>query len=178
LHAARAVLARQRDDALLDRLHVRAVVADEEHDQDRLLPEVVARELALVDGREPEVRAESPERDVLVLGERHAVEVARCPRPVNVWYGCDVTVFVDLPAVRPGRLSGTLVADDLAGDVGDFRALLRDARIVALPDGVRVVVRLDVRVLARLADLVRSAANERPFWSFRLLADPPETWLE
>jgi len=89
-----------------------------------------------------------------------------------------MTVFVDLPAVRPGRLSASLVADDLADDVRDFRDLLRGARVVALPDGVRMVVRLDVRALARLADLVRSAANERPFWSFRLLADPPEAWLE
>ena len=89
-----------------------------------------------------------------------------------------MTVFVDLPAVRPGRISDTLAADDLADEVREFHDLLRGARAETIPDGVRLVVRMDVRTLARLADLVRSEANERPFWSFRLLAELPEAWLE
>ena len=43
---------------------------------------------------------------------------------------------------------------------------------------MRLVQRLDIRAIARLADLVREAADAFPFWSFRLLADPPECWLE
>jgi hypothetical protein len=89
-----------------------------------------------------------------------------------------VTVFVDVPAVRPGRLADAVAIDDLTDEVRDFRDHLRGARVETLPDGVRLIVRIDVRALARLADLVRTEANERPFWSFRLLADPPETWLE
>ena len=89
-----------------------------------------------------------------------------------------MTVFVDLPAVRPGRLSAALMADQMSDELRDFRTLLRGARVEPLPDGIRLVLRLDVRSLARLADLVRSEANERPFWSFRLLADLPEAWLE
>jgi len=89
-----------------------------------------------------------------------------------------VTVFVDVPAVRPGRLADAVSVDDLSDEVRDFRTHLRGARVEPLADGVRLIVRLEVRALARLADLVRAEANERPFWSFRLLADPPETWLE
>jgi hypothetical protein len=95
-----------------------------------------------------------------------------------VCYAWRVTVFVDVSAVRPGRLADALSVDDLTREARDFRDHLRGARVEPLPDGVRLVVRLDVRSLARLADLVRAEANERPFWSFRLLADPPETWLE
>lgn len=87
-------------------------------------------------------------------------------------------MFVDLPAIRPGRLSEGLITGDLGEEVRDFRDLLRGARVEPLPDGVRLVLQLDVPTLARLADLVRAEANERPFWSFRLLADPPEAWLE
>ncbi len=89
-----------------------------------------------------------------------------------------MTVFVDLPAVRPARLADALVADDVTADVRDFQPLLRGARTEPIIDGVRLVVRLDARRLARLAELVRSAAYERPFWSFRLLAELPEAWLE
>jgi hypothetical protein len=97
---------------------------------------------------------------------------------INLCYAWRVTVFVDLPAVRPGRLADAVSADDLTEEVRDFRSHLRDARVVPLPDGVRLVLKLDVRSLALLADLVRTEANERPFWSFRLLADPPDAWLE
>jgi hypothetical protein len=89
-----------------------------------------------------------------------------------------VTVFVDVPAVRPGRLADAVAVDDLTEEVRDFRDHLRGARVEPLPEGVRLIVALDVRALARLADLVRAEANERPFWSFRLLADLPEVWLE
>ena len=87
-------------------------------------------------------------------------------------------MFVDLPAVRPGRLSAALAAEDLTEQVREFRDLLRGARAEELPAGVRLVVQLDVPGLARLAELVRSEADALPFWSFRVLADPPVCWLE
>jgi hypothetical protein len=89
-----------------------------------------------------------------------------------------VTVFVDLRAVRSPRLAGALATADLSAQIRAFQELLRGASCDALPDGVRLRVRLDVRAIARLADLVRAEADALPFWSFRLLADPPECWLE
>lgn len=89
-----------------------------------------------------------------------------------------MTVVVDLPAVRPARLAETVVAEDLTERVRDFRALLRDARAEHVPRGVRLVLRLDVHTIARLADLVRAEADTMPYWTFRLLADPPACWLE
>src|SRR5437016_13796160 len=68
LHAAWRVLALERDDAVLDRLHVGAVVADEHHDQHRLLLEVIAREGLAVNGPQAEVRARGAEREVATLG--------------------------------------------------------------------------------------------------------------
>ncbi len=44
-----------------------------------------------------------------------------------------------------------------------------------LADGV---VHMDVRGIARLADLVRGEADALPFFGFRLLAEPPACWLE
>ena len=89
-----------------------------------------------------------------------------------------MNVIVDLPAVRPGRFAGGLDAADLAGPVGELRAELRGARAEQLADGVRLVLRLDVRAIACLADLVRADADLLPFFGFRLLADPPACWLE
>jgi hypothetical protein len=89
-----------------------------------------------------------------------------------------VHVIVDLPAVRPGRLADGLDATDLTEHVRDLRGLVRGARAEPLPGGVRLVLRLDVATIARLADLVRAGADGLPFWSFRLLADPPECRLE
>jgi hypothetical protein len=89
-----------------------------------------------------------------------------------------VHVVVDLPAVRPGKLAAHLAAEDLTEHVRELRDPLRGARGESRPDGIRLVLRLDVRALAHLADLVREAADAFPFWSFRLLADPPECWLE
>ena len=60
--------------------------------------------------------------------------------PVNV------NLLVDMPAVRPGRLAGSLAARDLSAEVA--------------------------------AELVRAEADALPFFSFRLLADPPRCRLE
>jgi len=87
-------------------------------------------------------------------------------------------VVVDLPAVRPARLAEHVGMDELNERVRDLREPLHDARREPRDDGVRLVLRLDVRGIARLADLVREAADSVPFWSFRLLADPPACWLE
>jgi MerR family transcriptional regulator, copper efflux regulator len=90
----------------------------------------------------------------------------------------DVHVIVDLPAVRPARLAERVAVDELMEHVRDFRELLRGARRERLDDGVRLSLHLDVRTIARLADLVRAEADVFPFWSFRLLAAPPECVLE
>lgn len=89
-----------------------------------------------------------------------------------------MNVIVDLRAVRPGRLAESVVAEDLAEHVRELRDLLRGGQREELPDGVRLLLRLDLPTIARLADLVRAEADAFPFWSFRLLADPPECWLE
>jgi len=89
-----------------------------------------------------------------------------------------VNVIVDLPAVRPGRLADGVAAADLAEHVREFRAVLRDARAEPLPGGVRLVLSMDVRGIAGLADLVRAEADALPFFGFRVLADPPACWLE
>jgi hypothetical protein len=89
-----------------------------------------------------------------------------------------VTVFVDLPAVRPSRLADAVTLEDLSARVRALRDLLREAREERLPDGVRLELRLDVRAIARLADLVRAEADTMPYFRFRLLADPPACRLE
>ena len=89
-----------------------------------------------------------------------------------------MNVIVDLPAVRPGRLAVGVAAADLSEHVRAFHAALHGARAEPLPDGVRLVLRLDVRGIARLADLVRAGADALPFFGFRLLAEPPACWLE
>ena len=87
-------------------------------------------------------------------------------------------VVVDLPAVRPARLAARIRAEDLHEHVAALREPLRGASRTVLADGVRLVLRHDAGTIARLADLVRGAADAFPFWSFRLLADPPACWLE
>ncbi len=89
-----------------------------------------------------------------------------------------MTVIVDLPAVRPARLAARLGADDIREHVRALHDLVRGARAEALPRGVRLVLERDVAAVARLADVVRAEADGFPFWSFRLLADPPACWLE
>ena len=87
-------------------------------------------------------------------------------------------MFVDLPAVRPGRRADTRAAANLEAEVRALRDLVRGARVEPLPAGVRLVVRRDIEAIARLAEVVRADADALPFWSFRLLADPPLCWLE
>ena len=89
-----------------------------------------------------------------------------------------MNVIVDLPPVRPGRLADGVAAADLSEHVRAFHAALHGARAEPLADGVRLVLRLDVRGIARLADLVRAEADALPFFGFRLLAEPPACWLE
>ena len=90
-----------------------------------------------------------------------------------------MTVLVDLPAVRPGRLAERVSAEGAAEPVRALRAYLRGAAVAELPDGVRLRVRLDDTMdIARLADEIRSLANEWPFLSFRMITDPPEVALE
>ena len=87
-------------------------------------------------------------------------------------------VVVDLRAVRPARLAEALVLADLTADVRELREQLRGARIEPLPRGVALDFDLDVAEIAQLADAVRAEADAHPFWSFRLLADPPACRLE
>jgi hypothetical protein len=89
-----------------------------------------------------------------------------------------VDTILDLPAVRPGRLAATLVSASLVEETRELRPLLRGARVDELPEGVRLVLRLDVRSLAALADVIRDIADHWAFLSFRLLAAPPTCWLE
>src|SRR6266478_5190035 len=105
-------------------------------------------------------------------------ELAPCAAQGKVVGGGWVNVIVDLPAVRPGRLADGVAAADLAEHVREFRAVLRDARAEPLPAGVRLVLSMDVRGIAGLADLVRAEADALPFFGFRVLADPPACWLE
>lgn len=89
-----------------------------------------------------------------------------------------MTVVVDLPAVRPARLAATLAVEDFSEHVRAFRALVRGARREDLPDGIRLVLALDLPRIAALAELVRAEADAMPYWRFRVLADPPACWLE
>lgn len=93
-------------------------------------------------------------------------------------YKRGVNVVVNLPAVRPARLAATVADGALAEDVRDLLPFLRGAHHERIPDGVRLVLGLDPMRLAELADLVRGMADERPFWTFRLLEDLPTCWLE
>jgi len=95
-----------------------------------------------------------------------------------VCYKGAVNVVVHLRAVRPARLAARLADDALADDIRDLRPFLRGARAEPLPDGVRLVLDLEPMALAELADLIRGMADERPFWTFRLLEDLPLCWLE
>jgi hypothetical protein len=87
-------------------------------------------------------------------------------------------LIVDLPAVRAGRLAAALTDDTLDEPVRSLRPYLRGARSTSLPDGVRIALELDSLGIAALADEVRALANAWPFFTFRLLADPPACALE
>jgi hypothetical protein len=89
-----------------------------------------------------------------------------------------VTVVVDLPAVRPGRLAERVSNEAAAEPVRALRSYLRSAVVTDVPDGVRLRMRLDVLEIAALADEIRSLANEWPFLSFRMWSDPPECALD
>jgi hypothetical protein len=89
-----------------------------------------------------------------------------------------VTVLVDLPAVRPGRLAERVTAAGATEPVRALRTYLRGAAISDVPDGVRLRFRLGTLDIARLADEIRTLANEWPFLSFRLMTEPPDCVLE
>jgi hypothetical protein len=90
-----------------------------------------------------------------------------------------MTVLVNLPAVRPGRLAERVSAEGATEPVRALRTYLRGATVSELPDGVRLRFRLDVEIdIARLADEIRSLANEWPFLSFFLATDPPDCALD
>jgi hypothetical protein len=87
-------------------------------------------------------------------------------------------VIVDLPAVRTGRLAAALTNDALDEPVRTLRPYLRGAQRTSIRGGVRIAVELDALGIAALADEVRALANVWPFFTFRLLADPPACALE
>lgn len=90
-----------------------------------------------------------------------------------------MTVLVDLPAVRPGRLAERVSAEGATEPVRMLRAYLRGATVVDVPDGVRLRFRLDDTMdIARLADEIRSLANEWPFLSFLMTTEPPDCTLD
>jgi hypothetical protein len=90
-----------------------------------------------------------------------------------------VTVLVDLPAVRPGRLAERVSAEGATEPVRALRTYLRGAAVSDLPEGIRLHFRLEDTIdIARLADEIRSLANEWPFLSFRMMTDPPDCTLD
>ena len=89
-----------------------------------------------------------------------------------------MTVLVDMPAVRPGRLAERVSAEGAAEPVRALRTFLRGAAVTDIPDGVRLRLRLGTMEIARLADEIRSLANEWPFLSFRMVTDPPDCALD
>jgi hypothetical protein len=90
-----------------------------------------------------------------------------------------MTVLVDLPAVRPGRLAERVSAEAAAEPVRALRAYLRGADVGEIEDGVRLRFRIDAAIdIARLADEIRGLANEWPFLSFFMVTDPPECVLD
>lgn len=90
-----------------------------------------------------------------------------------------MTVLVDMPAVRPGRLAERVSAEGATEPVRALRSYLRGAEAADIPNGVRLRFRLeDTHDIARLADEIRTLANEWPFLSFRMVTDPPDCTLD
>src|SRR5262245_63340411 len=89
-----------------------------------------------------------------------------------------MTVLVDMPAVRPGRLAERVSAEGATEPVRALRTYLRGAEVVDIPDGVRLRFHLELLDIAGLADEIRVLANEWPFLSFRLLTEPPACLLD
>ena len=87
-------------------------------------------------------------------------------------------MLVDLRAVRPGRLAARVSAEGAAEPVRALRTFLRGALVTNIPDGVRLSLDLETLDIARLADEIRSLANEWPFLSFLLRTDPPACVLD
>ena len=83
-----------------------------------------------------------------------------------------------MPAVRPGRLAQRVSADGATEPVRALRTYLRGATVTTIPRGVQLRVQLAVLDMARLADEIRWLANEWPFLSFLLTAEPPDCTLE
>jgi hypothetical protein len=89
-----------------------------------------------------------------------------------------VTVLVDLPAVRPGRLAERVSAEGAAEPTRTLRGFLRGAAVTEIADGVRLSFDLEPLDIARLADEIRALADEWPFLSFRMLTEPPACRLD
>ena len=90
-----------------------------------------------------------------------------------------MTVLVDLPAVRPGRLAERVSAEAATEPVRALRTYLRGSDVAEIDDGVRLRFRLESAIdIARLADEIRALANEWPFLSFLMVTDPPECALD
>jgi hypothetical protein len=89
-----------------------------------------------------------------------------------------VAVLVDMPAVRPGRLAERVTAAGATEPVRALRSYLRGAAITDVPGGVRLRFALAILDIARLADEIRTLANEWPFLSFRMSTEPPDCILE
>lgn len=83
-----------------------------------------------------------------------------------------------MPAVRPGRFAERVSAEGATEPVRTLRTYLRGATVTTIPAGVRLRLRLEVLDMAQLAAEIRSLANEWPFLSFLLTAEPPECTLE
>ena len=95
------------------------------------------------------------------------------------WYSRGMTVLVDLPAVRPGRLAERVSAEAATEPVRALRTYLRGADVAEIDAGVRLRFRLESALdIARLADEIRALANEWPFLSFLMVTDPPECALD
>ncbi len=89
-----------------------------------------------------------------------------------------VTVLVDMPAVRPGRLAERVSVEGAAEPARALRTYLRGAVVSEIPNGVRLRFHLEAMDIARLADEIRSLADEWPFLSFLMVTDPPACALD
>ena len=90
-----------------------------------------------------------------------------------------MTVLVDMRAVRPGRLAEHVSAEGATEPVRSLRVYLRGATVTDIPDGVRLRFALESPMdIARLADEIRTLANEWPFLSFLMATEPPDCTLD
>lgn len=89
-----------------------------------------------------------------------------------------MTILVDLPAVRPGRLAEKVSLVEAAEPARVLRVYLRGAVVREIPGGVRLEMSLALLDIAGLADEIRALANQWPFLSFRMTTDPPACALD